>query len=267
MPVVSSLVVIMLFVWYSQKVMFAYFPFLSNDNSLSGTCASLLLIGLTLLAYNIPQYFQRACWFGSACYDKITPIESTTTPSLPRNLEYGAAMRRDIDQLKVSFDAIEDVVIALGNNVTRTMKNHSAEVSDIKQYLMDGFNSFQTHDVANENAIKQLAERVNRVETRVQTETHSANTGDVKVLLFTYMRSGSTFFGDFFNKNPNVAYWFEPLNGFYKDFYLAGEGTFPLDIVYHTNGTKRYAPLILMPLLMRLLRQLLPPTNFPRFMN
>jgi hypothetical protein len=38
-----------------------------------------------------------------------------------------------------------------------------------------------------------------------------------RVILLTYHRGGSSFLGEIFAQNPEVFYWFEPLEGF-KDW-------------------------------------------------
>ena len=53
----------------------------------------------------------------------------------------------------------------------------------------------------------------------------SNNTGSKKVILYTYMRGGSTFLGSLFDKNPESVYWYEGLRGFYQRYYnLKEEG-------------------------------------------
>ena len=44
--------------------------------------------------------------------------------------------------------------------------------------------------------------------------------GNKKVLLFTYMRGGSTFLGSIFATHPEAIYWYEGLAPFYSQFLL-----------------------------------------------
>ena len=50
-----------------------------------------------------------------------------------------------------------------------------------------------------------------------------SNTRPKKILLFTYMRGGSTFLGSLFEKNPNAIYWYEALGPLYKQFLQTRE--------------------------------------------
>ena len=53
-----------------------------------------------------------------------------------------------------------------------------------------------------------------------------------KVLLFCYMRGGSSFFGDIFKNNSEVAFWYEPVAPFYMANYGASKFMFPQDIFW-----------------------------------
>ena len=60
------------------------------------------------------------------------------------------------------------------------------------------------------------------------------------VLILTYQRCGSTFFGQLFNKNPEVFYLFEPLDALYAAFYGIEHGwSVPSDITNYRNGSHR----------------------------
>ena len=37
-----------------------------------------------------------------------------------------------------------------------------------------------------------------------------------------YMRGGTTFLGELFQRNPQAQYWYEPLGGFYSYYYAVG---------------------------------------------
>ena len=63
--------------------------------------------------------------------------------------------------------------------------------------------------------------------------------GTIKVLLLTYMRSGSTFTGELFNQNPDAFYWFEPADGVLSHVYGSTLGVFPIDVTQYINGTDR----------------------------
>ena len=60
------------------------------------------------------------------------------------------------------------------------------------------------------------------------------------VIILTYQRSGSTFFGQIFNRNPKAFYAYEPLDGLYSAIYGTAQGyNAPSDIVQSWNGTQR----------------------------
>jgi hypothetical protein len=64
------------------------------------------------------------------------------------------------------------------------------------------------------------------------------------VVILTYQRSGSTFFGQFFNSNPRSFYVFEPLDSLYMSLYGTGQGwNVPTDITNYWNGTARLYPI------------------------
>lgn len=61
-----------------------------------------------------------------------------------------------------------------------------------------------------------------------------------KVVILTYQRCGSSFFGQFFNTNPNVFYMYEPLDSLYSALYGTKEGwNVPSDITTYKNGSER----------------------------
>ena len=62
---------------------------------------------------------------------------------------------------------------------------------------------------------------------------------NIKVILYTYMRSGSTLTGELFNQDEDTFYLFEPVDGMYSYLYGMYTGMFPLDLYYYTDGTKR----------------------------
>ena len=64
-------------------------------------------------------------------------------------------------------------------------------------------------------------------------------TSPVKIILYTYMRSGSSFTGELFARDKDTFYWFEPVDGMYSELYGTHAGMFPLNILYYSDGTKR----------------------------
>lgn len=60
-----------------------------------------------------------------------------------------------------------------------------------------------------------------------------------KVVLVTYMRGGSSLFGELFNNNPQDMYWFEPMDAVYSYLYGTAEGWLPLDIAFDQSREMR----------------------------
>ena len=64
--------------------------------------------------------------------------------------------------------------------------------------------------------------------------------GPKKLLILSYQRSGSSFTGSLFNSDPEVFYWFEPMDGLYTAMYgTAGGWNVPTDIFTFENDTAR----------------------------
>lgn len=61
-----------------------------------------------------------------------------------------------------------------------------------------------------------------------------------KVLLYTYMRGGSSLLGEIFHQNKDANYWFEALDGFYQTYFVSPAGTHALNLQFHRNKTRRY---------------------------
>ena len=64
-------------------------------------------------------------------------------------------------------------------------------------------------------------------------------TSPVKIILYTYFRSGSSFTGEMFARDKDTFYLFEPVDGMYSELYGTHAGMLPLDILYYSDGTKR----------------------------
>ena len=62
--------------------------------------------------------------------------------------------------------------------------------------------------------------------------------GPVKVLLFCYMRGGSSLSGEIFNTDTSAVLWYEPLAAFYAAYYGLRYASKPHDIIYTANRTK-----------------------------
>ena len=69
--------------------------------------------------------------------------------------------------------------------------------------------------------------------------TNVNTTASVKILLYSYMRSGSTFTGELFEYATDTFYLFEPVEGMYNELYGMTKGMKALDLFYYFDGTKR----------------------------
>lgn len=64
--------------------------------------------------------------------------------------------------------------------------------------------------------------------------------GVPSVVILTYQRCGSSFYGQLFNTNPSAFYLFEPLDAVYSALYGTKHGyNVPSDIYSYGNGTSR----------------------------
>lgn len=64
----------------------------------------------------------------------------------------------------------------------------------------------------------------------------------VTLVILSYQRCGSSFFGNIFGKNPDVFYMFEPLDALYSALYGTNQGwNVPSDITNYKNGTRRFS--------------------------
>ena len=68
-----------------------------------------------------------------------------------------------------------------------------------------------------------------------------------KVIIMTYMRSGSTFLGELFDQNPAAFYWFEPIDGVFSHLYGTSLGRFPIEMTQHLNGSDRCVHALIEP--------------------
>ena len=61
------------------------------------------------------------------------------------------------------------------------------------------------------------------------------------IVLLAYQRSGSSFFGQIFNQNPDVFYLFEPVDSLYSSMYGTKQNqNVPADITHYKDGSSRY---------------------------
>ena len=61
-----------------------------------------------------------------------------------------------------------------------------------------------------------------------------------KMILFAYMRGGSSIAGETFAHDPDGFYWYEPLDQFYSNYLGFNIYTIPLHITYNSKGQRRY---------------------------
>ena len=68
----------------------------------------------------------------------------------------------------------------------------------------------------------------------------SANKSFKPVIILTYQRCGSSFFGNLFNFDKNAFYVYEPLDSLYSSLYGTTPGwNVPSDIFTYNNGDPR----------------------------
>jgi len=72
-------------------------------------------------------------------------------------------------------------------------------------------------------------------------ESTTSSASEVKyVVILTYQRCGSSFFGEVFNLNPDAFYAYEPLDSLYSALYGTIPGwNVPSDITSNRDGTLR----------------------------
>jgi len=76
---------------------------------------------------------------------------------------------------------------------------------------------------------------------QVATTSQTAGESAPKyVVVLSYQRAGSSFFGSIFSLNPDAFYAFEPLDALYSALYGIRPGwSVPSDITNYANGSAR----------------------------
>lgn len=78
------------------------------------------------------------------------------------------------------------------------------------------------------------------------------------LVIVAYQRSGSTFFGNLFNSNPEAFYIYEPLDSLYGSMYGTRQGwNVPTDITTYQNGSERVVPRVEVEMVSGFLQRLL----------
>ena len=85
--------------------------------------------------------------------------------------------------------------------------------SSVKKYFNSNVQHATDHLNESDNAI---ASSSNVGDSPNHEDSPAPNVQNI--LLYTYMRSGSSYLGELFNRNPSVFYWFEPLAALYEMF-------------------------------------------------
>lgn len=87
----------------------------------------------------------------------------------------------------------------------------------------------------------QLSFTRNEVPFSQEGEPSRKNDGRAKkIILFTYMRGGSTFLGSLFSAHPDSFYWYESLGYFYYQYLLEYPAT--ISVQFYGNNTIRTIP-------------------------
>ena len=61
----------------------------------------------------------------------------------------------------------------------------------------------------------------------------------IKILLYSYMRGGSSLLGQMYNLHPEASYWYEPMEAFYNSVMGTAAWTVPLDVTQSAFGQIR----------------------------
>ena len=73
----------------------------------------------------------------------------------------------------------------------------------------------------------------------LQEKPETAQLRRKNILLFTYMRGGSSFLGSIFESHPEAIYWYESLGPFYYQFLLENaQATY--NVWFDKSHTPRY---------------------------
>ena len=64
--------------------------------------------------------------------------------------------------------------------------------------------------------------------------------GTKRVILFAYMKGGSTFLGQLFNQNEAATYWYEPIAAMYSALYGSPDWAFPQEVLFTKEAKFRY---------------------------
>ena len=84
---------------------------------------------------------------------------------------------------------------------------------------------------------------LNQQKSVVPDDVHPKFNPDLahQLLILSYQRCGSSFFGDIFGQHHDVMYAYEPLDGLYVDMYGTKDGwNVPSDITNYSNGSIRW---------------------------
>lgn len=60
-----------------------------------------------------------------------------------------------------------------------------------------------------------------------------------KVMIFGYMRGGSSIVGETFGHDDKAFYWYEPLDQFYGAYFGYKKFSIPLHLTYTLNSKRR----------------------------
>ena len=91
------------------------------------------------------------------------------------------------------------------------------------------------------NSLKSLDTRNSAQEAKHSSDSAAKSSSSVstKIILFAYMRTGSTLTSQIFSRDLNTFYLFEPVMGIYSYLYGINHVTIPTNLLYYRNGTKR----------------------------
>ena len=189
---------------------------------------------------NKPSINEKASEFRNQVEDldiEITEIKAINISNNARSLVSSGRNDQDEDKRDTINDKASGPFDNIGNkasgpfdNIGNKINGPIANVSHEAEIPIPSINLDAKNPVSNING----GTSFNITSTKQETVNSVT-----KVILYTYMRSGSTVTGELFARDTDTFYLFEPVDGMYSDLYGVRSGMYPLDIFYYNDGSKR----------------------------
>ncbi|CAH1773183.1 unnamed protein product [Owenia fusiformis] len=217
-----------------------------NRFSLMRAFLTLVFVGFLLRLIN---YFRIADPIDSESFENGNAINYYPTIAINKQLEESqkqhnveplkdpintvSSPRKTIENIKE--DAVNDPQIdklEVDRNIGGTNGDNAETGFDNEKTGPDAATGFEDAGTGFEDDQK-LGHHNSRNLLRVDT---------TKLLVYGYMRGGTTLLGDIFKTDPGAMYWFEPLTGFYDNLYGLHYYLNPWGITHYPNGSLRNIP-------------------------